>query len=98
MESLIAVNNKLKTRVAELELVNDLFRGRVGELENSEATTRRTEVGRKEAEAHLRHALDAATRRGDELKRKVDDMEREIAELRGESPTRKKVRVSDLTG
>jgi len=95
MESLIAVNNKLKTRVAELELVNDLFRGRVGELESSEANARRAEVGCKE---HLRQALDVANKRGDELKRKVDDMEREIAELRGENLTRKKVRVSDLTG
>ena len=48
MDALIAVNNKLKTRVAELELVNDLFRGRVSELESSEAAARRAEIGRKE--------------------------------------------------
>lgn len=98
MDSLIAANNRLKTRVAELELVNDLFRGRVGELENSEANARRAEINRKEAEVHLRQCLDAATKREETLKRKVDDLEKELAEYRGEAQTRKKVRVSDLTG
>ena len=84
--------------MAELELVNDLFRGRVSELEGSETSARRPDVGRTESEARLRHDLDAANKREAALKRKVDDMEREIAELRGESSSRKKVRVSDLTG
>jgi GATA-binding protein len=98
IDSLIAANNKLKTRVAELELVNDLFRGRVGELENSESNARRAEISRKEAEVHLRQCLDEAAKREEALKRKVEEMEKELAEYRGEAQTRKKVRVSDLTG
>jgi len=96
LDSLIGENNKLKTRVAELELVNDLFRGRVGELENSEANARRSEISRREVESHLRYSLEAANKREDELKRKLDDAERELSDLRGDPP-RKKVRVSDLT-
>lgn len=93
---LIGENNRLKTRVSELELVNDLFRGRVSELESSEANARRAEISRREAEVHLRQCLDSATRREEDLKRKLECMERELEGYRGE--TRKKVRVSDLTG
>ncbi|CUS09113.1 unnamed protein product [Tuber aestivum] len=96
LDSLISANNKLKTRVAELELVNDLFRGRVSELETSEANARRAEITRREVEAQLRVCLDASTKREEELKRKLDDAERELTDLRGDQP-RKKVRVSDLT-
>jgi len=82
--------------VAELELVNDLFRGRVNELETSEANARRAEITRREVEAQLRLFLDASTKREEELKRKLDDAERELTDLRGDQQ-RKKVRVSDLT-
>lgn len=82
--------------MAELELVNDLFRGRVTELETSEANVRRAEITRREVEAQLRLFLDASTKREDELKRKLDDAERELTDLRGDQQ-RKKVRVSDLT-
>ncbi|KAG0128029.1 hypothetical protein HOY82DRAFT_580361 [Tuber indicum] len=96
LDSLISANNKLKTRVAELELVNDLFRGRVSELETSEANARRAEITRREVEAQLRLCLDASVKREEELKRKLDDAERELTDLRGDQQ-RKKVRVSDLT-
>ncbi|KAI9671637.1 MAG: hypothetical protein M1831_003165 [Alyxoria varia] len=39
---LVNENNRLKTRVSELEVVNDLFKERVNELEKSEMETRRT--------------------------------------------------------
>lgn len=97
IDSLINTNNKLKTRVAELELVNDLFRGRVGELEHCEANARRAESGRREIEAQLRQCLDASIRREEDLKRKLDNAERELSDHRGEHQS-KKVRVSDLTG
>ncbi|KAL7276502.1 GATA zinc finger protein 3 [Rhizina undulata] len=96
LDSLITANKKLKTRVAELELVNDLFRGRVGELETSEANARRAEITRREVETQLRICLDQSTKREEDLKRRLDETERELHELRGDHP-RKKVRVSDLT-
>jgi GATA-binding protein len=94
MDALIGDNNRLKTRVSELELVNDLFRGRVAELEQSEASAKRAEICRREVETQLRQGLDAATKREEGLKRKLDERERELDEYRGQ---RKKVRVSDLT-
>jgi GATA-binding protein, other eukaryote len=96
LDGLISANNRLKTRVAELELVNDLFRGRVSELETSEANARRAEITRREVEAQLRLCLEASTKREEDLKRKLDEAERELTDLRGEQQ-RKKVRVSDLT-
>lgn len=92
----MSANSKLKTRVAELELVNDLFRSRVNELEQSEANARQKEITRREVEAQLRVYLSESTKREEDLKRKLDETEREINELRGDHQ-RKKVRVSDLT-
>lgn len=92
----MSANSKLKTRVAELELVNDLFRSRVNELEQSEANARQKEITRREVEAQLKVYLTDSTKREDELKRKLDEAERELGELRGDHQ-RKKVRVSDLT-
>lgn len=96
LDSLMSANSKLKTRVAELELVNDLFRSRVSELEQSETNARQKEITRREVEAQLRQFLSDSAKREEELKRKLDETERELGELRGDHQ-RKKVRVSDLT-
>jgi hypothetical protein len=40
-DALAAHNNALRTRVSELEVINDLFKGRVSELEASEQEARR---------------------------------------------------------
>jgi GATA-binding protein len=70
----------------------------VNELEQSEANARQKEITRREVEAQLRIYLNDSAKREEELKRKLDETERELSELRGGSP-RKKVRVSvsDLT-
>lgn len=95
---MVARNNQLKTRVAELELVNDLFRGRVAQLETSEGNARQAEVSRREMEAQLRMALEAAGRREDGLKRRVEELERAAAGVDDDRERcRKKVKVSDLT-
>ncbi|KAL0637264.1 GATA zinc finger protein 3 [Maublancomyces gigas] len=96
LDTLMTANSKLKTRVAELELVNDLFRSRVNELEQSEANARQKEITGREVEAQLRVYLTDSAKREEDLKRKLDETEREINELRGDHQ-RKKVRVSDLT-
>ena len=38
---LVRERNELKTRVSEMEIVNELFRGRVRELEDGEARSKR---------------------------------------------------------
>jgi len=81
-ESLAAQNTALKTRVSEMELINDLFRNRVSELENSENAARETE-------AKLRAELEEVRQRESDLKRRLDEIE-------DESPRHKKPRFSDL--
>lgn len=69
----------LRTRVSELEVINDLFRGRVAELEASEQNARRNEHSKVEEARQLSSALDAANAR--------------IAELEAEGPARKKAKT-----
>ncbi|KAI9867515.1 MAG: hypothetical protein M1813_009074 [Trichoglossum hirsutum] len=96
-ESLSSANTSLKTRVSELEVINDLFRGRVAELEQSESNARRGEMIRRDAEEHLRRVLDDTQRREQDLKRRVSELEKEIADLKESSgPPAKKIRVSDM--
>ncbi|KAF2762152.1 hypothetical protein EJ05DRAFT_199266 [Pseudovirgaria hyperparasitica] len=81
-DSLVLQNNGLKTRVSELEVINDLFRGRVAELENSEQDARRN--------------LDESRAREIDLKRRVEEMEAELADARGSPLRHKRMKMSDL--
>ena len=81
-DTLAAQNTALKTRVSELEVINDLFRGRVAELETSEQAAR----GR---ESQLKAELEDAKAREADLKRRLEELE-------AESPRHKRMRLSDL--
>ncbi len=59
-EQLLATNTTLKTRVSELEVINDLFRGRVAELEASEGEARR--------------AQDESVRREETIRRHIEEL------------------------
>ncbi|RDW79608.1 putative gata transcription factor protein [Coleophoma crateriformis] len=98
-EQLIAQNSSLKTRVSELEVINELFRGRVTQLEQDESNARRGEEMRRESEHNLHVRLEESQRRENQLKRRLDDLEREMSELREASaPRAKKMRVADMVG
>lgn len=85
-DALAAQNRDLRTRVSELEVINDLFRGRVGELEHSEQGARRTNMMKDEDLDRTRIILEAAEQR-------VREMEKRLAELESDvGPARKKVR------
>lgn len=86
----------LKTRVSELEVINDLFRGRVSELEQSEQEARRREALAQEAADRYRADLHTAHAREADLKRRVEDLEAELASYR-QAPPAKKVRLSDAS-
>lgn len=88
-------NNTLKTRVSELEVINDLFRGRVTQLEQADENTRQDEAVQRNAHLQLRQALEQSQQREDSLKRRVDELERQVAELRDLEPRTKRQRVSD---
>lgn len=106
-EQLIAANSSLKTRVSELEVINELFRGRVTQLEQDESNARRGEEMRRASEENLkaqvedlqRH-LQESQRRENQLKRRLDDIERERGDISDtrEGPRAKKMRVADMVG
>lgn len=100
-EALLNANTTLKTRVSELEVINDLFKGRVAELEQNDAASRRSEMIIRESENRLRQTLDETQRREDSLKRRVAELERVLnnsAEMgvAGLQPQTKKIRLSDV--
>lgn len=85
----------LKTRVSELEVINDLFRGRVAELESSEQEARRSESMAREETSRMKRDLDAALAREESLKRRVEDLE---AQINGDHEgSRKRTRMSDAS-
>ncbi|KAL4870070.1 hypothetical protein BDV12DRAFT_65403 [Aspergillus spectabilis] len=104
-EDLLAANTSLKTRVSELELINGLFRGRVAELEQSDATARRSEMIVRDSEVRLRRSLDDAQRREEDLKRRISELERQVSDqTNGGNPSQdhpleplaKRMRLSDV--
>ncbi|KAF7593699.1 hypothetical protein BBP40_010991 [Aspergillus hancockii] len=106
VEGLLAANTSLKTRVRELEFVNDLFRGRVTELEQSDAAARRSEMIARDSESRLKRALEDAQRREEDLKRRVSELEHHFGEQVNHNntegndspsePLAKRMRLSDV--
>ena len=73
-EHLQQQNTTLKTKVSELEVINGLYKDRIGELERNDMLHR---------QAH-----EEARVRENDLRRRLDDLEREIVEMRkGFSPS-----------
>jgi len=96
-ESLLAANASLKTRVSELEFIQELYRGRLAQLETDEANPRpaqETTGGKTEAqlrsqveaatqvETQLRNELEESHRRENMLKRRLDELELELKEAK----------------
>ena len=86
-EGLQQQNTTLKTRVSELEVINDLYRSRVQELEQND---RRAEM----VQSQLRQALEQCKQQENNLKRRVDDLEHEFADS---LPHAKRLRASDAS-
>ncbi|KAK2791025.1 hypothetical protein FQN53_007214 [Emmonsiellopsis sp. PD_33] len=102
-EALLAANTSLKTRVSELDLINELFRGRVAELEQSDAAARRAEMILRDSESRLRQSLEESQKREEGLKRRISELEQVLADrdtLQGNAspaePQSKKIRLSDV--
>ncbi|KAI2614166.1 uncharacterized protein GGS25DRAFT_527328 [Hypoxylon fragiforme] len=91
-EQLIAANSSLKTRVNELELVIELYRGRLQQLEQDMQTAdnfrHSAENSAKEAATErmqrdeIQRQLEDSHRRENILKRRLDEMEQENQELK----------------
>jgi GATA-binding protein len=87
----------LKTRVSELEVINDLFRGRVAELEQSEQDAREKEAAARNAADQYKADLDAALVRESALKRTIEALDAEIESFKSQgAPSAKRLRLSDV--
>ena len=97
-ESLLRDNTALKTRVSELEVVNDIYRGHVNQYSQGQAAAApQAEMMPRDTETELRAALLQAERREGNLKRQVEDLQHRLAELESEQPPAKRARTSDET-
>lgn len=92
-EGLLQANTVLKTRVSELEVINDLYRGTVTQYEQGGAP--KAEMVPRDSDAQLRQLLEQSQRREQEWKHKVEKLEHEVADLRGEQPPSKRARLSN---
>ncbi|KXJ95366.1 hypothetical protein Micbo1qcDRAFT_157266 [Microdochium bolleyi] len=91
-EQMIAVNSSLKTRVSELEVINELYRGRLTQLEQDQQTAdnfrHSAEVAAKEAaqeranREEIQRQLEESHRRENMFKRRLDEMEQENQDLK----------------
>ncbi|KAL9000388.1 MAG: hypothetical protein Q9169_000905 [Polycauliona sp. 2 TL-2023] len=77
-------NTALKTRVSELEVINILYKGQVGE-QDQKAT---------ESDQQLRQLLEDAQGRENLLKQQVKELEQELSGLRSGEPANKRQRLS----
>lgn len=95
-DQLVAQNSSLKTRVSELEVINELFRGRVAQLEQDESMARRGEQVNRDIVDDLTRKLEESQRRENQLKRRLDDVEQELIQVKDGTSHVKKIRVSDM--
>jgi GATA-binding protein len=88
-EQLLATNASLKTRVSELEVIQELYRGRIQQLEQEELNRQAQERSKSETEEQLREQLAQLQKELDEshhrermLKGRVDELEVELKEAK----------------
>jgi GATA-binding protein len=93
-EQLLATNASLKTRVSELEVIQELYRGRLQQLEGEEVDRQAQEKSKadvdeqlraqlsvmNETNAQLQKELEESHRRENMLKRRLDELEVELKE------------------
>lgn len=113
-DQLLAANASLKTRVSELEVIQELYRGRLHQLETEENIRQASEPGKLEAqlrgqidamaEAHqqLQKELEESHRRENMLKRRLDELEVELKDVKEalesqDNGRHKKIRLDDNT-
>jgi GATA-binding protein len=73
-ESLMAANSTLKTRISELELIHELYRGRLSQLENDQAQFHQQLESFREADEQLRAELTASHNREMALKHRLEEI------------------------
>lgn len=103
-EQLLASNSSLKTRVSELDLINELYRGRLTQLEQDQANAdnlRHEAAQERMQREEIQRQLEDSHRRENMFKRRLDEMEQEnqdlktrLAELESERPA-KRIKIAE---
>ena len=88
---LLHANTALKTRVSELEVINGLFKGTVDQLEAG----LQAKALHGDSDDQLRQLLEQSLQREADLKRRIDDLERQVRDLQQSEPPAKRQRISD---
>lgn len=94
-EQLIVANRSLKTRVSELEVIQELYRGRIQQLEQEETVRQQAQDAGKgeeqlraqvsavtDSNMQLQKDLDESHRRENMLKRRLDELEVELKDTK----------------
>jgi len=93
-DELLQDNTNLKTRVSELEVINDLYKGTVSQYQQG-GNAPQAEMISRPSEDELRQLLQQSQQREENLKHQVAELGNEIADLRGEQPRAERARVSE---
>ena len=75
----------------ELEVINGLYQGH---YQQGQPPAPQAEMVSQESEATLRQLLEASQQREESMRRQIEDLEREVTELREEQHPAKRVRRS----
>lgn len=97
-EALLRENTVLKTRVSELEVVNELYRGHVSQYPQGQAAAPPAEMIPRDTESELRATLGDVQRREDDLKRQVEELQSRLAEHEGDEPPAKRAKKANDPG
>lgn len=87
-DGLLQANSALKTRVNELEVINGLYQGHVRQYQqDQQPPAPQAEMIPQDSsdEASLRQLLQQSQQREEDLNRRLEELERELAEARGRS-------------
>ena len=78
-------------------MINDLYRENVTQYEkhNIPSNAPQADMIPRDAESQLRRSLEDALHREESLKRRVDELEHELADLRDEQPSSKRMRLPE---
>lgn len=95
-DGLLQANSALKTRVNELEVINGLYQGHVRQYQQGQQppAPQAEMIPQDSSEASLRQLLQQSQQREEGLNRRLEELERELAEARGEEPPPKRARTS----
>ncbi|KAG8528530.1 uncharacterized protein KY384_007448 [Bacidia gigantensis] len=97
-EALVRQNSVFRTRISELEVINGLYQSFQKDSQQTPPQAPRAEmIAQAAEEGTIRQEFELAKQREQELQDRVEELEREVAELRGEERPAKRARHESTT-